>query len=520
MRIKSILLFLVILAIGVGLISTSFTNRADYPVSSFVGCLILGLFMVFGAGVVLKMLVIPGLQDRDSSIREEVSDFVRADQTGARDSDATDSLVTSFRVSFRNFFAAPGVPENSALQDTATQLYWHILYLQKKRMERLGVTMDFDAVRMSYAGVSITKNHYTDGKYRISDVEERISATRTYTDSARRTHKKTDRELAHYSILNARQTTDSNSIVCPNCGNITTRENLLDGCDYCGTKFTVEDLGPRVSSFALRSDYETEYDKYRDQRSYYGNRAFLAGAVAVFLIGIIAGIGSFKDLDGGIGMNIVAIFFAALFCAVIVGFLTRWFFWLTIFPVIQAKKSITYHSKKKAAELREARSENDEIEQRIKAFDRLFSTENFFSNVQNKLAAIHYADSAAQVRAFATIGLDGYLGKYRNIIDMDAADMSLLSFRTDDSTQRVEVRADLLLTHAPGVRFSTSPETVFLTLEKSASCKTPAVCAPSVMTCKGCGSSLSLLEGGKCRYCGRELDLKQYDWVITDYRTK
>ena len=32
------------------------------------------------------------------------------------------------------------------------------------------------------------------------------------------------------------------------------------------------------------------------------------------------------------------------------------------------------------------------------------------------------------------------------------------------------------------------------------------------------GASLSLLEGKRCAYCGNELDLEQYDWVIREYR--
>ncbi len=57
-----------------------------------------------------------------------------------------------------------------------------------------------------------------------------------------------------------------------------------------------------------------------------------------------------------------------------------------------------------------------------------------------------------------------------------------------------------------------------ITMIKDAGCKTQAVCGASVLKCKGCGASLSLMEGKTCRYCGRNLDLKQFDWVIADYK--
>ena len=34
---------------------------------------------------------------------------------------------------------------------------------------------------------------------------------------------------------------------------------------------------------------------------------------------------------------------------------------------------------------------------------------------------------------------------------------------------------------------------------------------------EGENTSLSLMEGKTCRYCGRNLDLKQFDWVIEKY---
>ncbi|MBQ9636009.1 MAG: hypothetical protein IJV12_07380, partial [Acidaminococcaceae bacterium] len=84
-------------------------------------------------------------------------------------------------------------------------------------------------------------------------------------------------------------------------------------------------------------------------------------------------------------------------------------------------------------------------------------------------------------------------------------------------TQRIHMKAIASLTRAQGNRCRETSETVELQLKKSAACKTQAVCGPSVLKCKNCGASISLLNGGKCEYCDSELNLWQYDWVITDY---
>ena len=516
-RLGSLGIFLVTFFIGGGLIDTAFTNTDSYLSANFIICALLGLFLVLGAFLILRVLVIPAWYDNSYTLKNELTDLVKEDQTGKTDSDETERLITEFRKSLREFFAAPGIPENSSLQNTATQLYWHILYLQKRRMEQMGITMDFDAVRKRYGGISVSKNKHFDGKYMITDAKERIEASRVYKSGGNAIHKKRDTELAHYSMLHAKQAAKGNEIICPNCGNPTTRENLLDGCDYCGTKFTVEDLGTRVSSFGLRQDYNVAYDKYTDARAHYGTRAFLVGAVPIFIICMIYGLFFMEKLDAGLFMRFTATVFASVICAALMGFIVKYGFFVSVFPFLQLKQSVTYRSRKKLEELRQRESKNSTIEKEIRGFDKRFSLEHFFSNIQNKMAAIHYAASDSEAHAFATMDLTPYLDYYSDVIDMDVTEMSLQDFHFDETIQRIRMKAVANLTRAAGNRCSEIAETVELQLEKSATCKTQAVCGPSVLKCRNCGASISLLNGGRCEYCGSELNLKDYDWVITDY---
>ncbi len=516
-RISSVLLTLVALLIAMGLIGTGLDGFSEKPANS-IAVIVLGLIMLFGAFVFFRMLVLPAWQDKNSTLREDVRGLVQADQSGAGDADDTDRLIASFRASLRDFFSAEGLPENSPLQSTATQLYWHVLYLQKRRMERLGVRMDFTAERRRYGGVSVSKQKYFDGKYSITDACERIAAKRVYSRAGKEVYRQQDDEMAHYSILNARQGSDGEAIICPSCGSATTRENLLDGCDYCGTKFAVEDLGPRVSSFALRQNYRIAYDKYKDARSYYGRRAFLAGALPVFALSLVAAVLTAGEIEAGLLLKIAAGMFTALFLAAAAGYFAWLFFWISIFPIIQAKRSLTYYNKKKLAARQAAEARDQEVLRQIRSFDRLFSLEHFYSGVQNKLAAIHYAERAKEAGAFALVPLDRLLESYRDVADMDVEEICLLDYRADEALQHVELAARVGLIRARGHRFVRDTETLFLSLEKSAACKTEAVCGPSVLRCAGCGASISLLEGGKCAYCDRQLDLRGRDWVISGYQ--
>ncbi len=512
---KGIALSFVTVLIGLGLIATSVDNFSADSVGSSIACIVLGLIMLFAGGMFFYAFVLIPAKKEKSALKKDLAGLVLEDQTGAEDADDTDRLLSGFRAGMRRFFAERGTPENDPLQFTATQLYWHSLRLQKRRMGSLGVTLDFESVRKSYGGVSVSKRSFFDGKYRITEAGERISSTRVYSIGGRPALTRKDDEIARSTILTAERAGDSDEIVCPNCGNPASRENLLDGCDFCGTKFTVEDLGARVSTFALRRDYEVAYAKYTDSRKHYGTRAFLVGAVPVALISIISAFMFLGDVDAGPVMRFVAGSFTVLVCAGLAGFLTTWIFWTAIFPALQLKASGIRWTKKKIEERRRAASRTGEVEQRIRAFDPLFSSEGFFGNVRNKLATLVFADRPEEARVFAPGLPGGFTEAHRTVADMDVTDFELLDFRYGTESQSIIAGVTLNLVCAGSSGFSQREEAFTLTLEKSAACRTEAVCAPSVLTCRSCGAPLTLLNGGRCEYCGNSLDLRAVDWVIT-----
>ena len=479
-RLKSLGIFLGTLIIGVSLVCVSFNDREKYTNIEFACCLAFGLFVIFMAGTFFKKLVIPQWLNSETTFKKDMQDLI--------------------------------------LQGTATQLYWHMLLLQKRRMNKKRVSLDFEAERKSYDGLSVTKKNYFDGKYEITDVSERISANRKYLLGQKIVYNKRDKELANYSILNTRQSEEKDKYTCPNCGSESSMSNLLDGCDFCGTKFTIDDLRMRVGSFALRHDFSVAYAKYKDQRAYYGIRAFIVGAIPGFILGMVGMIAAANEMDEGIVMTIAASLFVSAFTAAALGAFAWGCFWALIFPFLQAKQSVAYITGKKLAELASKDAANEKIVEEIRKTDSLFSVSYFFNSIQNKLAAIHFADNMTEISAFAACDLKSFEGKYSSVIDMDVLSFELITFEPAKALNRIVLDAELSLITAVGDKCNEIKEKVRLSLVKASDCRTEAVCEPKVLTCKGCGASLSLLNGGKCAHCGGTLDLKQYDWVIEDYK--
>lgn len=348
-------------------------------------------------------------------------------------------FLSEFRKAYADFFRDSSIKENSDVQKYSTQLFWHRLHLQKLRMKRLGITMEMESDRVQRTDNpkdSLEEVSTFDGRFVDEELNEAIYSKRSFIYQNQDVGTFHDHDSVNYSVLSAKQQGDSR-IICPNCGCETSREDLIDGCDYCGTKFTVEDLESKVAGF----DFVFE----------------------------IAGEGITE-------------------------------------------------------EQREVRKQfADNAGKMVREYDPNFSFRNFKSNIYNKMAAIHFADSFKQISAFASQDLSHLMGMYDEIVNIDFDDLKLWdwgdTFVVENGVQRIKCNVEMVLFGLVDGKIQLRNEVVKLELEKAADCKSQNICEPSVFQCKGCGASLSLMDGKICAHCGNELDLKQYDWVVTKYES-
>ena len=470
-----------------------------------------------------------------------------------------EALLRSFRKDHAAFFEEFGVQENAAVQNDVTQIYLHILTLQKQRLDRKRIVTRAQSERVRYGTRPAVRVHtFFDGKYRITDASEILEARQTFgrmgEKKGRPLYSKKTYETGRYRLLSAERK-GGDVFICPNCGSRSTRENLLDGCDYCGTKFTLEDLGTRISQFSYRPDYEVEYARYTEVRATYAKRVGLFVGIPVFLLCLYGAIMASWDFTGMYTLRIAAIMFTAAFPTAAAVYFSELFFFFGIFPFLQAGASFRYvRGRQKAIE---AEKDRDDRQQRaVRKNDPLFSLQGFYSWVENILAAIHYGEekgaSAFTENSRADEQIAACLKKYQDVIDMEVMEIRLEEYQAGgrgvwgageagpaagaagaggsgaaspaagaaaDGSQMQEalVTAKLQLLVEKNGRIRKKKEQVRLHLVKSAACRTQAVCAPSFMYCRNCGASLSLQEGKTCPHCGTERRLADQEWVVRDY---
>lgn len=432
------------------------------------------------------------------------------------DSDELSKRLSGFRRSLSDYVSSDRQEQNSDLQNYASQMMWHSAALQKKRLLKNKLILEMDSVRRAYSGrhTCIRKDTYFDGRYQVKDIYEEIAAVRTFKQGGRIIKRIKDNEVAHFTLLSANQV-GGDMVTCPSCGNTTTRENLLDGCDYCGTKFTVKDMENRVDSFGLRRDFRTNQSKKNAVKELIYPWTTLIMMTPLIYFGLI---GMFVYADE---TNLLLKLVGGIFVAGLLGLLGWCFKSIFLLMMLPFGVMISTFSGAMNRKMIYSRKEEEEQEKRmadqVRKTDPLFSLQSFFGGIQNKLSAIHYADFPKELNAFSEKNLSSLIEKYKNVVDVDIQKIAIESYRQDEKLQRADVSAELRLLELKGSKIKERIEKLKIRMIKDASCKTQAVCGASVMRCQGCGASLSLMEGKTCSYCGRDLDLKAYDWVIDSY---
>lgn len=439
------------------------------------------------------------------------------------DRDATEAHISGFREAVNDYLSDDSIKKNSDIQKYSSQLLWHSVLLWKMRMMEKGITLSLNSNRRAYTSKKncVRNEEFFDGRYNVNDVYEEIDAERIFKYKGREIKKIHDKEVAHFTLLSLKETED-NKFICPNCGGITTRSDLIDGCDYCDTKFSVEDMENSVSSFGFRRDFSVSESKREKVRELIYPWVFVITEMPFVYFGFF---GAFLYMTESFAARL----FTGLLAAVLLGLFGLFVVKLNmafLIPFIIARDT----SKKRANRKLIYRPEEDknkelEMAEYVRQFDSKFSIQSFFGGINNKLMAIHFADRKEQINAFSDMDLSSYLDGYKNVIDVDVTSISLESYNlkegnmeNKDGSQYAVVQSDLLLRELIGDAIKERNEKVEMHLEKNGRLRTQAVCAPSLMKCKSCGASLSLLDGKKCLHCGNELDMKKYDWVITDYR--
>ena len=363
-----------------------------------------------------------------------------------------------------------------------TQEHWYSLYLEKKRLENHRCKVQYTQYKhVPYNPTEAADTVYTyrkDGKYMVCQASQMTSIEKNYIrDGVIIGKEKQTRDVTYYIL---RSQNEEGLYICPNCGVEQSLDELLDGCDYCKTKFDISAYDDKVMSVMKN---KTTFDTRE------GNISSIMGGGVLAAFGIVGVIFGLMGALFTLGLSLIFVPIGALL--VYLGFK----------GAIDSNKGVT---------------QNTNWKNQIKEKNQDFSEEEFIGSLDCKLKSIHYASTPQELAAFVKCDIAPFVKSYQNIINCEIGKISFKNYRVEGDFQYLDIHREIEVLQDCDTHLQPAKGVVGVTLAKRISYKLKN--DVTLYRCDGCGASISLVEGGKCTYCGNEMDYAAYDWIVVGYK--
>lgn len=394
--------------------------------------------------------------------------------------------------------------DDSVIVDYVTQPMFQSLMLTKKRLRKNGLTKNTavnpNVTKIKVNGQLIEEHLSYNCSYNGSEAEGETyvaKVKRKYTLHGRLIYNKKTHEAQTYRTLTKKSKVSK--VICPNCGYEGTVESFADGCDACGSKFMIKDIGKKYSQYSLEQNAYSQ--QYSGMSGLFGEFFLL-----MFLVILISDLTRKISSNNPLFITLADKFERNIGSGIIMC-------WVGMFAIIFTLGRIMDFTFKKYKN----NILNIDLLNRV---DRCISPEELWQNIDYKLKGIHFAEHSSEINAFSENIMDSYLSKYENVVDCNLVEIELMDAQTDNDDYYIKLKARVRLYKFVKSKIKVSYESVILTLHGKKKVIGPRFLPIHHYGCNGCGASLDILGGKSCPQCGREYNYLEYDWAIDEYIAK
>lgn len=409
------------------------------------------------------------------------------------------SKLDGFKKTYSDFMMG-NIDDEELAKDT-TQPFWQSMYLSKKRLESNDIEEDIKVTSETTLGIDNISTDSTDkcivGIYREPVIEEKILRR-----NGKKIYNYKGKKVCIGSVIKPKQ--EGNMVACPNCGNMGEISSYINGCDYCNSKFQVEDLEEKISSYMITEDNK-EKVKTIGKRFFIGSFATGAVLAAAFVFSIFAMI-----IQTMINPDRVSFIFGLMFVVpilVLPVFIPLFIVVLIVLGIIILRAAFAQQS-----ERIEVNSGYYAVKS-VKGINR----EKFIQNLEYKLRNIHFAENSEEISAFVSFIPDKLVESYKDVIECSLYKATFEHISEVDGRYIMNFSCIMLVSRLKNGRVKEESEKVTLELSKKTDVPEQNLETLRLYTCPSCGSSINMLNGGRCDYCGKKLDYENYDWIIDKY---
>ena len=368
--------------------------------------------------------------------------------------------------------------------------------LQQRRLKEHRITLKRKYLKEENAVSGVSMLMGNDKRYinRIPFISCRCESAFVKDDKIRKKMKSKE-TVYSYTVFVEGQDTNA-SYCCPNCGDVNTVGLLLEtGCRSCGTRFIMSDLYPRITN------YYTLKQKDYGLIPFYPFMLLWTLVMAAWIV-----MSALQQKE-----EIYLILFNLLF-GIPLGMLFGYIFYAISMLFLLIPESIV-GSIRLSAYNRTKRK----LPHFMKQFDPFFSIDFFVGKVNNLLRTLVFTDSYDNCAVFEQTGEN----PYKDIIDIEYQGIiGLNSVKNDENYVYAYINIYTKTTYCHKDKIRRKGDVFRMKIQRAIGVYDDCNASIHNVKCGSCGASFNAVREKKCPYCGNPYNLKQYDWVVTEFSRK
>ncbi|MBE5959223.1 MAG: hypothetical protein E7254_10245 [Lachnospiraceae bacterium] len=407
-----------------------------------------------------------------------------------------DELTDKFISQVKSYFGKESDTNLTAF--TSEQEY--VMQLQKERLSKNNLSIKTKIEQKKNRGSRLYFGSWNDEKYKGETACNFYKWSNVFYRNNESIYKKTESEFVYGNILDTKDSSisyEEDTYNCPNCGSPSKVGELKKGCSYCGTKFEMSDLFPKVSTYYFVKDPTNNL--YRDLSII----AILCAIAAVFIVSI-----SMKDSETATGIwlvvsSIFSFIFATFFLVFNVFILYMMGYIISLIAGL-GRPMRMMSAKRRGKKL---------FENTMKKYGPEYSYDYFSGKVASMTEMIIFSDNPDDLLIcignpikdmFSGIVYSTYSG---------AVGINNINIEGDYCTIIAEVFLNNY--YYDGNHIKEKKESFFVRVSRNVNKKIDLGFSIKAIQCKNCAASFDATKNDCCPYCSTKYDIKDEDWFVT-----
>ncbi|MBQ5311715.1 MAG: hypothetical protein ILP19_06705 [Oscillospiraceae bacterium] len=380
------------------------------------------------------------------------------------------------------------------------------LELQKQKLRSLGLDMQMKFGSPNESNSRVSAIYYDDSVFVNYIIGAKKHITTDISSSGKEISSSDDDGRLTVVMQNPKKggtLSADTAVCCPNCGVPSTLGRLGAGCEFCGTKFLMNELYPKVMHIFVEEDGKPLYDKKQLKKYIVGGTVFFFAVSMVSLL-----YSAFTGETDSTSLLMSGLYY--LFGSIISGALFGALAWY-IANAVGAVKLMGKNARGGSKMIRSLI-----FCSKMHQMDPNFSTEYFRDKSMSLLKFMLYSTDPRDLtvcRCNKTLP-----EKLREIVDITYYNSGVDKYKIKNGVCDVSLTFYTDSLHYHGGKILRKSDKIRMSMRKVIKKPTDLSFSVMAVTCPSCGASFDVSKERDCPFCKNTYPLEENEWVVTDIR--